>query len=157
MTRKWYDKNSKKWLDDIGEFTLKSKKQRNRMRTAPEYPWMVWKNHTKQLKNGGMGWKSPRWQEEAAKYSWYKLKWDIGDSLFAPLRSLLNRRHRRLATRSTTLSGVRLFHCINWKWAVFSEHGSSSMRHRGFEPRTTWLKVKCSTTWANIPYQYFDV
>ena len=28
----------------------------------------------------------------------------------------------------------------------------SSMRHRGFEPRTTWLKVKCSTDWANIPY-----
>ena len=26
------------------------------------------------------------------------------------------------------------------------------MRHRGFEPRTTWLKVKCSTDWANIPY-----
>ena len=26
------------------------------------------------------------------------------------------------------------------------------MRHRGFEPRTTWLKVKCSTNWANIPY-----
>ena len=25
------------------------------------------------------------------------------------------------------------------------------MRHRGFEPRTTWLKVKCSTDWANIP------
>ena len=25
------------------------------------------------------------------------------------------------------------------------------MRHRGFEPRTTWLKVKCSTTWANAP------
>ena len=25
------------------------------------------------------------------------------------------------------------------------------MRHRGFEPRTTWLKVKCSTNWANIP------
>ena len=28
------------------------------------------------------------------------------------------------------------------------------MRHRGFEPRTTWLKVKCSTDWANIPYKY---
>ena len=27
----------------------------------------------------------------------------------------------------------------------------SIMRHRGFEPRTTWLKVKCSTDWANIP------
>ena len=27
------------------------------------------------------------------------------------------------------------------------------MRHRGFEPRTTWLKVKCSTNWANIPYK----
>ena len=26
-----------------------------------------------------------------------------------------------------------------------------SMRHRGFEPRTTWLKVKCSTDWANTP------
>ena len=26
------------------------------------------------------------------------------------------------------------------------------MRHRGFEPRTTWLKVKCSTNWANAPY-----
>ena len=29
------------------------------------------------------------------------------------------------------------------------------MRHRGFEPRTTWLKVKCSTNWANIPYAVF--
>ena len=29
------------------------------------------------------------------------------------------------------------------------------MRHRGFEPRTTWLKVKCSTDWANIPYSFF--
>ena len=26
------------------------------------------------------------------------------------------------------------------------------MRHRGFEPRTTWLKVKCSANWANTPY-----
>ena len=26
------------------------------------------------------------------------------------------------------------------------------MKHRGFEPRTTWLKVKCSTNWANTPY-----
>ena len=26
------------------------------------------------------------------------------------------------------------------------------MRHRGLEPRTTWLKVKCSTAWASIPY-----
>ena len=26
------------------------------------------------------------------------------------------------------------------------------MKHRGFEPRTTWLKVKCSTDWANAPY-----
>ena len=26
------------------------------------------------------------------------------------------------------------------------------MRHGGFEPPTTWLKVKCSTTWASIPY-----
>ena len=26
------------------------------------------------------------------------------------------------------------------------------MKHRGFEPRTTWLKVKCSTDWANIPF-----
>ena len=26
------------------------------------------------------------------------------------------------------------------------------MKHRGFEPRTTWLKVKCSTNWANAPY-----
>ena len=25
------------------------------------------------------------------------------------------------------------------------------MKHRGFEPRTTWLKVKCSTDWANAP------
>ena len=30
------------------------------------------------------------------------------------------------------------------------------MRHRGFEPRTTWLKVKCSTDWANIPYNLFS-
>ena len=30
------------------------------------------------------------------------------------------------------------------------------MRHRGFEPRTTWLKVKCSTDWANIPYLYIS-
>ena len=26
------------------------------------------------------------------------------------------------------------------------------MRHRGFEPRTTWLKVKCSANWANTPF-----
>ena len=26
------------------------------------------------------------------------------------------------------------------------------MRHRGFEPRTTWLKVNCSTNWDNTPY-----
>ena len=26
------------------------------------------------------------------------------------------------------------------------------MRHPGFEPGTPWLKVKCSTNWANIPY-----
>ena len=26
------------------------------------------------------------------------------------------------------------------------------VKHRGFEPRTTWLKVKCSTDWANAPY-----
>ena len=26
------------------------------------------------------------------------------------------------------------------------------MSVRGFEPRTTWLKVKCSTTWATRPY-----
>ena len=26
------------------------------------------------------------------------------------------------------------------------------MSHRGLEPRTTWLKVKCSTTWASGPY-----
>ena len=29
------------------------------------------------------------------------------------------------------------------------------VKHRGFEPRTTWLKVKCSTNWANIPYAVF--
>ena len=29
---------------------------------------------------------------------------------------------------------------------------SHSMSVRGFEPRTTWLKVKCSTTWATRPY-----
>ena len=28
------------------------------------------------------------------------------------------------------------------------------MKHRGFEPRTTWLKVKCSTDWANAPYLF---
>ena len=27
---------------------------------------------------------------------------------------------------------------------------------RGFEPRTTWLKVKCSTTWATRPYQQLN-
>ena len=27
------------------------------------------------------------------------------------------------------------------------------VKHRGFEPRTTWLKVKCSTDWANAPYK----
>ena len=32
-------------------------------------------------------------------------------------------------------------------WEVFPV-----MRHRGIEPRTTWLKVKCSTDWASIPY-----
>ena len=30
---------------------------------------------------------------------------------------------------------------------------SFTVKHRGFEPRTTWLKVKCSTNWANIPYK----
>ena len=34
---------------------------------------------------------------------------------------------------------------------IFHESGYL-MRHRGFEPRTTWLKVKCSTNWANTPY-----
>ena len=29
----------------------------------------------------------------------------------------------------------------------------SQVKHRGFEPRTTWLKVKCSTNWANAPYR----
>ena len=28
------------------------------------------------------------------------------------------------------------------------------VKHRGFEPRTTWLKVKCSTDWANAPYTF---
>ena len=28
---------------------------------------------------------------------------------------------------------------------------AARMSHRGFEPRTTWLKVKCSTTWASGP------
>ena len=28
------------------------------------------------------------------------------------------------------------------------------VKHRGFEPRTTWLKVKCSTDWANAPYLF---
>ena len=32
----------------------------------------------------------------------------------------------------------------------------SLLRHRGFEPRTTWLKVKCSTDWANTPYKIFQ-
>ena len=36
-----------------------------------------------------------------------------------------------------------------------SNEFSHIMRHRGFEPRTTWLKVKCSTNWANIPYAVF--
>ena len=46
---------------------------------------------------------------------WMKshFQWDIGDSVYAPLRSLLNRRHRRLATRSTTLSEVQLLHYTN--------------------------------------------
>ena len=36
---------------------------------------------------------------------------------------------------------------------AFTFHESGYlMRHRGFEPRTTWLKVKCSTNWANTPY-----
>ena len=26
------------------------------------------------------------------------------------------------------------------------------LRHGGFEPPTTWLKVRCSTDWASIPY-----
>ena len=30
------------------------------------------------------------------------------------------------------------------------------MKHRGFEPRTTWLKVKCSTDWANAPFIYLS-
>ena len=32
---------------------------------------------------------------------------------------------------------------------------SLAVKHRGFEPRTTWLKVKCSTNWANAPYYIF--
>ena len=40
--------------------------------------------------------------------------------------------------KTATLSPV-------WRLLIF-------MRHRGFEPRTTWLKVKCSTDWANTPY-----
>ena len=37
---------------------------------------------------------------------------------------------------------------------AFTFHESGYlMRHRGFEPRTTWLKVKCSTNWANTPYK----
>ena len=27
------------------------------------------------------------------------------------------------------------------------------MRHGGVEPPTTWLKVKCSTNWASIPFK----
>ena len=33
-----------------------------------------------------------------------------------------------------------------------SFRSSSFMSVRGFEPRTTWLKVKCSTDWATRPY-----
>ena len=51
--------------------------------------------------------------------------------------------------RSTTLSGVRFLRCLTLKNASLKE--AFLMRHRGFEPRTTWLKVKCSTNWANIP------
>ena len=29
------------------------------------------------------------------------------------------------------------------------------LSHRGLEPRTTWLKVKCSTAWASGPYSTF--
>ena len=32
-----------------------------------------------------------------------------------------------------------------------SNEFSHLMRHGGFEPPTTWLKVKCSTNWASIP------
>ena len=43
-----------------------------------------------------------------------------------------------ITQKTATLSPV-------WRLLIF-------MRHRGFEPRTTWLKVKCSTDWANTPY-----
>ena len=51
----------------------------------------------------------------------------IGNSLEFPITQ-----------KTATLSPV-------WRLLIF-------MRHRGFEPRTTWLKVKCSTDWANTPY-----
>ena len=57
----------------------------------------------------------------------------------------------RLAPRPTTLSGVQ-FTIYQKKTTTLTSDGFLFlMRHRGFEPRTTWLKVKCSTTWANIP------
>ena len=30
--------------------------------------------------------------------------------------------------------------------------GLFGVKHGGFEPPTTWLKVRCSTDWASIPY-----
>ena len=38
------------------------------------------------------------------------------------------------------------------KKLLWEYHRSFKVKHRGFEPRTTWLKVKCSTDWANAPY-----
>ena len=38
---------------------------------------------------------------------------------------------------------------------ISSTFAIQQMKHRGFEPRTTWLKVKCSTDWANAPWKYF--
>ena len=40
----------------------------------------------------------------------------------------------------------------NTKKLLWEYHRSFKVKHRGFEPRTTWLKVKCSTNWANAPY-----
>ena len=39
-------------------------------------------------------------------------------------------------------------------WKINASRCFCFVRHRGLEPRTTWLKVKCSTDWANTPFLY---
>ena len=54
------------------------------------------------------------------------------------------KRKKRLAPNSYIL--YKKSSPCNYKKSIFI------VRHGGVEPPTTWLKVKCSTNWASIPY-----